>query len=532
MNYHPPKDPLFFHPAGNPPTSEQRRLHALHVAQRDAQRAAQPERLRRLHDCAARADPAGLLTAVLLRHHYSAAGRCTLLDPALLAAWRLDGTWMALAYAPPAVRGALPEQAVHTALAYVADLLTARPEPVDAPKRRRGAAPGPIPGLPPGEGRLLADLVVGTYLVAPQTTPAADTDGTIDWLLVRCLGAHESAPVAPPAGTTAPPSPAPTPPPPPAPEPVPEPEPAPVAYPPHVRPPLPPPPTPYRRRTRLDPETVMGWLDPADLAQGVYAWQDTRDGIIVSLLIERRPYPTPEQRDAAHRRIWRSLLDPQNTPGHVAEVEGVADDSRYGEPEHLLTDPDDTAHLARFLRVHGTTTVVPRGPRTPATATVERPRVLPPLPPLDLAPPDPQTIGQAEQQARRRTAENGWEPVAPWPGSSTLPWQRRCLACGFTVNLPSSGIHLGRCRHPYLDEEEAALALAASRGWTPAAPWPGSPTVPWDLVCTHCGATRSPKVSVARPSTLKPCTEDHNTPPATAPAGPAPRARWILPPTQ
>ncbi|MFC4328368.1 hypothetical protein ACFPC0_11070 [Streptomyces andamanensis] len=96
------------------------------------------------------------------------------------------------------------------------------------------------------------------------------------------------------------------------------------------------------------------------------------------------------------------------------------------------------------------------------------------------------------EQASIVLAEAGYEPVSPYPGSSTLDWQVKCRECGEERTRPLRALRQHPCIHRASPDKQKAEAEAEMRsaGFKPLEPYPGIKTASWKTQCVTCGQPR------------------------------------------
>ncbi|WP_461712136.1 hypothetical protein [Streptomyces sp. DSM 41013] len=88
------------------------------------------------------------------------------------------------------------------------------------------------------------------------------------------------------------------------------------------------------------------------------------------------------------------------------------------------------------------------------------------------------------EQAAAEMVASSYEPLEPFPGTLTAPWQSRCVICGAARNPSLAAIRKGRrCAH------RGARVIARAVGVTPAIIYMGRVET-WKAKCWTCGTER------------------------------------------
>jgi hypothetical protein len=97
--------------------------------------------------------------------------------------------------------------------------------------------------------------------------------------------------------------------------------------------------------------------------------------------------------------------------------------------------------------------------------------------------------------------EGGYQPLEPYPGTTSKPWRCRCATCGREETLLLSRVRSGKrclfCAGLRTDPDKAATQMRAA-GLEPLEPYPGLANSPWRCRCRKCGAEGRPSLTTAR----------------------------------
>lgn len=102
-----------------------------------------------------------------------------------------------------------------------------------------------------------------------------------------------------------------------------------------------------------------------------------------------------------------------------------------------------------------------------------------------------------QEAARRRAESRGYEPLEPYPGNNRTPWRVCCVHCKRPRRSPMLELrHAPPC--PCVQRAKQAEADLRAAGYEPLAPYPGTTRIPWPARCTTCGAERAPNMDTIR----------------------------------
>jgi hypothetical protein len=93
----------------------------------------------------------------------------------------------------------------------------------------------------------------------------------------------------------------------------------------------------------------------------------------------------------------------------------------------------------------------------------------------------------------------GFEPAAPYPGKTGLPWPSRCLECGQLRRPTLHHVRGGyRCKHRGSFKHVHAVQEMRAAGYEPLSRYPGRTDSPWPSKCATCGKVCSTRLSDVR----------------------------------
>lgn len=106
-----------------------------------------------------------------------------------------------------------------------------------------------------------------------------------------------------------------------------------------------------------------------------------------------------------------------------------------------------------------------------------------------------------EHEAIAAMVAGGYQPLEPYPGTTSKAWRCRCATCGREEALTLSRVRFGKrclfCAGLRTDPWEAAAVMRAA-GVEPLEPYPGLANSPWRCQCLKCGAESRPSLTTAR----------------------------------
>jgi hypothetical protein len=106
-----------------------------------------------------------------------------------------------------------------------------------------------------------------------------------------------------------------------------------------------------------------------------------------------------------------------------------------------------------------------------------------------------------EDEAIAAMAGHGYQPLEPYPGTTSKRWRCRCVTCGHEETLTLASVRSGKrclfCAGLRTHPEQAAVEMRAA-GVEPLEPYPGLANSPRRCRCLTCGAEVRPSLTNAR----------------------------------